>query len=203
MVKTAVFDLLEGAWPTLVIFLVIVIIMRLFYLKNANKRLILHEELLLLAFITYILLLFELVTSRDVYIGGTNLVPFREIFRYPVGSENFYRQVAGNVILFMPFGFFATYYTRVNKFRSISLITFLVSLTIETVQKFIGRSFDIDDIMLNVLGGVLGFLIYVALDAIRKKLPSFFQKDAFYNFLSIVVLGVMILYFLGIIEFNW
>ncbi len=203
MVKTAVFDLLEGAWPTLVIFLVIVIIMRLFYLKNANKRLIFHEELLLLAFITYILLLFELVTSRDVYIGGTNLVPFREIFRYPIGSENFYRQVAGNIILFMPFGFFATYYTRVNKFRSISLITFLVSLTIETVQKFIGRSFDIDDIMLNVLGGVLGFLIYVALDAIRKKLPSFFQKDAFYNFLSIVVLGVMILYFLGIIEFNW
>lgn len=203
MVKTAVFDLLEGAWPTLVIFLVIVIIMRLFYLKNANKRLILHEELLLLAFITYILLLFELVTSRDVYIGGTNLVPFREIFRYPVGSENFYRQVVGNVILFMPFGFFATYYTRVNKFRSISLITFLVSLTIETVQKFIGRSFDIDDIMLNVLGGIAGFLIYVALDAIRKKLPSFFQKDAFYNFLSIVVLGVMILYFLGIIEFNW
>ena len=177
--------------------------MRLFYLKNSNKRLIFHEELLLLAFITYILLLFELVTSRDVYIGGTNLVPFREIFRYPIGSENFYRQVAGNIILFMPFGFFATYYTRVNKFRSISLITFLVSLTIETVQKFIGRSFDIDDIMLNVLGGVLGFLIYVALDAIRKKLPSFFQKDAFYNFLSIVVLGVMILYFLGIIEFNW
>lgn len=203
MVKTAVFDLLEGAWPTLVIFLVIVIIMRLFYLKNANKRLILHEELLLLAFITYILLLFELVTSRDVSIGGTNLVPFREMFRYPIGSENFYRQVVGNVILFMPFGFFATYYTKITKFRSISLITFLVSLTIETVQKFIGRSFDIDDIMLNVLGGVAGFLIYVALDAIRKKLPSFFQKDAFYNFLSIVVLGVMILYFLGIIEFNW
>lgn len=203
MVKSAVFDLLEGAWPTLIIFLVIVIIMRLFYLKNANKKLILHEELLLLAFITYILLLFELVTSRDVSIGGTNLIPFREMFRYPIGSENFYRQVVGNVILFMPFGFFATYYTKINKIRSISLITFLVSLTIETVQKFIGRSFDIDDIILNVLGGVAGFLIYVALDAIRKKLPSFFQKDGFYNFLSILVLGLMILYFLGIIEFNW
>lgn len=203
MVKNAVFDLLEGAWPTLTIFLVIVVIMRVFYLKNANKKLILHEELLLLAFITYILLLFELVTSRDISIGGMNLVPFREIFRYPIGSENFYRQVAGNVILFMPFGFFATYYTKVNKIRNISLITFLVSLTIETVQKFIGRSFDIDDIILNVLGGVAGFLIYVALDAIRKKLPSFFRKDAFYNFLSIVVLGLMILYFLGIIEFNW
>ena len=43
MVKSAVFDLLEGAWPTLVIFLVIVIIIRIFYLKNTNKKLILHE----------------------------------------------------------------------------------------------------------------------------------------------------------------
>ncbi len=200
MVKTAVFDLLEGTWPTLIIFLVIVIILRIFYLKNANKKLILHEELLLLAFITYILLLFELVTSRDVYMPGTNLIPFREMFRYPVGSENFYQQVVGNIILFMPFGFFATYYTKVNKIRNISLITFLVSLTIEVVQKFIGRSFDIDDIILNVIGGVSGFLIYVALDAIRKKLPGFFQKDGFYSFLSILVLVLMLLYMLGIIN---
>lgn len=203
MVKSAVFDLLEGAWPTLVIFLVIVIIMRVFYLKNTNKKLILHEELLLLAFITYILLLFELVTSRDISIGGTNLIPFREMFRYEIGSDNFYKQVVGNVILFMPFGFFATYYTKVNKIRTITLITFLVSLTIESVQKFIGRCFDIDDIILNVLGGIAGFLIYVALDAIRKKLPIFFQKDGFYNFLSILVLGVLILYMLGIISFSW
>lgn len=199
MVKSAVFDLLEGTWPTLIIFLVIVIILRVFYLKNNNKKLILHEELLLLAFITYILLLFELVTSRDVYIGGTNLIPFKEMFRYEIGSENFYKQVAGNIILFMPFGFFATYYTKIAKIRNISLITFLVSLTIETVQKFIGRSFDVDDIILNVLGGILGFLIYVALDAIRKKLPSFFQKDGFYNFLSIIVVIVFLLYMLGII----
>lgn len=203
MVKSAVFDLLKGAWPTLVIFLVIVIIMRVFYLKNNNKKLILHEELLLLAFITYILLLFELVTSRDISIGGTNLIPFREMFRYTIGSDNFYRQVVGNIILFMPFGFFATYYTKVNKIRTITLITFLVSFTIESVQKFIGRCFDIDDIILNVLGGIAGFLIYVALDAIRKKLPGFFQKDGFYNFLSIVVLGVLILYMLGIISFSW
>lgn len=199
MVKNAVFDLLEGTWPTLTIFLVIVIIMRIFNLKNTSKKFILHEEILLIAFITYILLLFELVTSRDVYIGGTNLIPFKEMLRYPVGSENFYRQVVGNIILFMPFGFFATYYTKVNKIRNISLITFLVSLTIEVVQKFIGRSFDIDDIILNVIGGVVGFLIYVALDAIRKKLPGFFQKDSFYNFLSILVVVLLLLYMLGII----
>lgn len=200
MVKSAVFDLLENVWPTLTIFLVILIIMRIFYLKNSNKRIIIHEELLLIAFVTYILLLFELVTSRDVYIGGTNLIPFKEMFRYPLGSDNFYRQVVGNIILFMPFGFFATYYTKVNKIRNISLITFLVSLTIEIVQRFIGRSFDIDDIILNVIGGIAGFLIFVALDAIRKKLPGIFQKDGFYNFLAIIALVILLLYMLGIIN---
>lgn len=200
MVKSAVFDLLEGAWPTLVIFLVIVIILRIFYLNNNGKKLILHEELMMLCFITYILLLFELVTSRDISIGGVNLVPFREMFRYEIGSVNFYRQVVGNIILFMPFGFFATYYTNINKIRNISLITFLVSLTIETVQKYIGRSFDIDDIILNVIGGICGFLIYVALDAIRKKLPGIFQKDGFYNFLSILLIVIVVLYLLGIIK---
>ena len=122
------------------------------------------------------------------------------MFRYQIGSTNFYRQVVGNIILFMPFGFFATYYTNISKIRNISLITFLVSLTIETVQKFIGRSFDIDDIILNVIGGISGFLIYVALDAIRKKLPGFFQKDGFYNFLSILLIIFVILYLLGIIK---
>ena len=200
MVKSAVFDLLEGAWPTLVIFLVIVIILRIFYLNNNGKKLILHQELMMLCFITYVLLLFELVTSRDISIGGTNLVPFREMFRYPIGSTNFYRQVVGNVILFMPFGYFETYYTKISKIRNVTLITFLVSLTIETVQRYIGRSFDIDDIILNVIGGIAGFLIYVALDAIRKKLPSFFQKDSFYNFLSILMIVFVILYLLGIIK---
>ena len=200
MLKSAFFDLLDTTWPTLVIFLTVVILMRIFYIVNNGKKFILHEELLLLLFVTYILFLFELVTSRDVYMSGTNLVPFREIFRYPIGSENFNRQVFGNIILFMLFGFFAAYYTKMKKLGSITLISFLVSLTIEIVQKYIGRSFDIDDILLNVLGGILGFLVYIGLDAIRKKLPGIFQKDAFYSFLTLLLVVVVVLYLIGVIN---
>lgn len=201
MVRNAFFDLLDGAWPTLIIFIVIIVILRVFYIKNTGKKFILHEELILLLSVTYILLLFELVTSRDVSLNnGYNLVPFREILRYQFGSNGFYRQVVGNILIFIPFGFFATYYTKISKIRNITFMTFLVSLTIETVQKFIGRSFDIDDIILNVIGGIAGFLVYVALDAIRKKLPSMFQKDGFYNFLSILLVVVLVLYLLGIIN---
>ena len=200
MLKSAFFELLNETWPTLVIFLTVVILMRIFYIINNNKKFILHEELLLLLFITYILFLFELVTSRDLYMSGTNLIPFKEILRYPFGSENFNRQVFGNIILFMPFGFFAAYYTKMKKLGSITLISLMVSLTIEIVQKYIGRSFDIDDIILNVLGGILGFLIYIALDAVRKKLPSIFQKDAFYSFLTLLLVVLIVLYLFGVIN---
>lgn len=202
MIKSTFFEVLDTTWPTLVIFLTIIILLRVFTILNTSKKFILHEELLLLLFITYILFLFELVTSRDVYMNGTNLVPFREMFRYPVGSENFNRQVIGNILLFMPFGFFATYYTKIKKISSISFMSILVSLTIEVVQKYIGRSFDVDDIILNVVGGILGFLVYIGLDAIRKKLPSIFQKDSFYNFLSILLVIIICLYLFGIISFG-
>lgn len=202
MIKSTFFEVLDTTWPTLVIFLTIIILLRVFTILNTSKKFILHEELLLLLFITYILFLFELVTSRDVYMNGTNLVPFREMFRYPVGSENFNRQVIGNILLFMPFGFFATYYTKIKKISSISFMSILVSLTIEVVQKYIGRSFDVDDIILNAVGGILGFLVYIGLDAIRKKLPSIFQKDGFYNFLSILLVIIICLYLFGIISFG-
>ena len=202
MIKSTFFEVLDTTWPTLVIFLTIIILLRVFTILNTSKKFILHEELLLLLFITYILFLFELVTSRDVYMNGTNLVPFREMFRYPVGSENFNRQVIGNILLFMTFGFFATYYTKIKKISSISFMSILISLTIEVVQKYIGRSFDVDDIILNVVGGILGFLVYIGLDAIRKKLPSIFQKDGFYNFLSILLVIIICLYLFGIISFG-
>lgn len=202
MIKSTFFEVLNTTWPTLVIFLTIIILLRVFTILNTSKKFILHEEILLLLFITYILFLFELVTSRDVYMNGTNLVPFREMFRYPVGSENFNRQVIGNILLFMPFGFFATYYTKIKKISSISFMSLLVSLTIEVVQRYIGRSFDVDDIILNVVGGILGFLVYIGLDAIRKKLPSVFQKDGFYNFLSILLVVLIGLYLFGIISFG-
>ncbi len=203
MVKGALYELLSTSWPTLVIFMVILILLRIFYYRNSSHKFILHEEIFLLVFVAYILLLFELVTSRDVSISGTNLVPFKEMFRYPIGSSNFYRQVIGNIVLFIPFGFFASYYTKIKNTGSITLMSLLVSLTIELVQRRIGRSFDIDDIILNVLGGILGFFIYVGLDAIGKRLPSFFRSDKFLSLISIVILALVVLYLMGMINFGW
>ena len=204
MVRDAIINLLKDSWPTLVIFLTIIVLFRIFYYINGSKKFILHEEIILLLFITYILLLFNLVTSSDVDVSGsTNLIPFKEILRYDFGSYGFYRQVIGNIVMFLPFGFFATYFTKIKKVSSITVITLLVSLTIEIVQKHIGRCFDIDDILLNVVGGILGFFIYVGLNAISKKLPSFMRSDGFLSFLSVLILCAFVLYLIGVIRFGW
>lgn len=200
MVKSTFFDIIDTAWPTLVIFLIVIIMLRIMYLKQNKKKFVFHEELILLLFVTYILLLFELVTIRDVEFGGVNWMPFREILRYDFGTDLFYRQVIGNIILFIPFGYFATYYSKLTKIRHIFFITFITSTTIEVVQRFIGRSFDVDDIILNVVGGIIGFLLFIGLDAIRKKLPKIFQNDLFYNILAIILLILIVLYLFGTVR---
>lgn len=200
MVKSTFFDIIDTAWPTLVIFLIVIIMLRIMYLKQNKKKFVFHEELMLLLFVTYILLLFELVTIRDVEFGGINWMPFKEILRYDIGTELFYRQVIGNIILFIPFGYFATYYAKLTKIRHIFFITFVTSTTIEIVQRFIGRSFDVDDIILNVVGGIIGFLLFIGIDAIRKKLPKVFQNDLFYNILAIILLILIVLYLFGTVR---
>ena len=46
---------------------------------------------------------------------------------------------------------------------------FIVSLSIELIQSIIGRVFDVDDIILNCLGAVWGYLFYLIVEAIRRK----------------------------------
>lgn len=198
MIRDTFYDIIGFAWPTIVIFLTIVIIMRFAYLFSNKKEFVFYKEIFLLLFLGYSLLLFELVTEKDVNIpSGTNFIPFTEIFRYEFGSKLFLQQVIGNIILFIPFGYFATYYIKAKKPLNILIVVLLSSGVIETVQYFIGRSFDIDDIILNTIGGLIGFLIYRVLDAVRKALPSFFQRELFYNILTFVLLVLAILYFLN------
>ena len=197
MIRDTFFDLMGIAWPTMVIFLSIVIIIRIAYITSNKKGFVLYQELFLLIFLAYALLLFELVTEKDVSIpSGTNFIPFTEIFRYDIGSKLFMQQVLGNIILFIPFGLFASYYIKSNKAGYILIVSLLSSAVIEVVQYFIGRSFDVDDIILNTIGGLVGFLLYIGLDAIRKHMPAFMQKNLVYNIITIILVVLAVLYFL-------
>ena len=159
--RNAIVDVINMSWPTVVIVVVISSIMRLAYIiKNDRKSFRLYEELFNLMFIVYLLVLFQLVTSQDLIGGGTNLTPFKEIFRYELMSSAFIKQVLGNIVLFVPLGYFVSYYCKIKGIVGITIISLLSSVTIEIVQHFIGRSVDIDDVILNVVGGIVGFLLY-------------------------------------------
>ncbi len=198
--ESAIRSVIKMSWPTLVIVMTIVVILRVAYIMTSDKRkFCLYEEIFELLFLAYLVLLFQLVTSQDLPGGGVNLMPFKEILRYEVGSRAFYKQVFGNILLFIPLGYFATSYCKIKGLGTITLVSLLSSLTIEVTQHYIGRVFDIDDIILNVVGGIVGFLLYTALNAIRTHMPKFLQRDWFFNLLSILVLVALGLYIYKII----
>lgn len=203
MFKVLLLDNVMNIWPMIVLITVIVSSFRIAYLIKYNKKLVFHRELLALIFMIYILCLYYVVTYQDVNYGGVNLVPFKEMFRYSFGSPKFVKNVVGNILMFLPFGFFVSYYLKANKVGYPLVLTLIVSLTIELVQLKIGRVFDIDDVILNVVGGFCGFLIYVALSAIESRLPKFMKRDSFINFIFILILCIILIYSFNIDVIGW
>ena len=193
MIKNIFMEVMPGIWPMLIIITVIVSTLRITYLITRHKKFQLHKEFIYLIFIIYILCLFHVVTFQDINYGESNFVPFKEIFRYSFGSPKFVKNILGNILLFIPYGFISSYLLKNKKFSVISILTIIVSLTIETVQYYIGRVFDIDDIILNLIGGICGFLIYIGIDAIRNKI-KILKNDTVLDILIILVLAVIIIY---------
>lgn len=185
---------IDKMWPMLTIFLVIIATVRIAAIRSNNEKFVFYKEFTNLLFIVYVLLLYELLTRSELNrISGYNLAPFTEIFRYKIGSNAFYINVIGNIVLFIPFGYFISSYIKPKKILPILVVSAISSATVEFVQLCIGRSFDVDDIILNSLGAICGFLIYVALNAIKKYLPSIFGKDIVYNILCVIILILIVI----------
>lgn len=186
---------IDMAWPMVIISIVIIVSLRITYLIKNHQKLVLYKELLMLSFIIYILCLFQIVTFQDaVTWSSNNFVPFKEMFRYQIGSRLFIKNVLGNIILFLPFGFFTAYYLDIKKPYLIIILTLIASTSIEFVQMSIGRVFDIDDIMLNTIGGIVGFYLFSILSQIGKTLPNFMKSEMFLNLISVIILiGVIVL----------
>ena len=185
-------------WPIIIIITVIACSLRIAYLIKNNQRFCFYKELSVLIFILYVMCLFEVVTIQDHNYGLSNFIPFREIFRYEIGSRLFIKNIIGNILLFLPYGYFASEYLKSKKVWPICFLTMIVSITIECVQLNIGRTFDIDDVILNTIGGVLGYYLYRLIEHIKIKLPRILKTDGFINFIVIVILIISIIYL-----FDW
>lgn len=204
MFSEAFHNIVNSALPMLIIFIVVICTVRISYIRSTNQKIILHNEIFNLLFIIYVLLLFELLTgTENSYGSGINIIPFKEIMRYEFGSKMFIYNVLGNILIFVPFGYFISRYVKPKKILPIIVDALITSVTVETVQLKIGRSFDIDDIILNIVGAIIGYFVYIAFDAIYKHLPKILQKDFIYDVISLIILTMFILYAANILDLRW
>ena len=95
-----------------------------------------------------------------------NLTPFVTIRLFSsnrVSSEYSYKNIGGNIIGFIPLGvLLPVLFPFLRKCWRLTLIVFCLSLSFETFQLLTGVGvFDVDDLILNTTGGLIGYVFYV------------------------------------------
>ncbi|MEK5215982.1 VanZ family protein [Psychrobacillus sp. FSL H8-0487] len=134
------------------------------------------------------LILFKYLTIPDIvnhftfsYDGrswNSNFIPFKTIIYYLFLADiNFNMRVenlVGNIIGFAPFGFILPLISkRFHLFKNIAIASFCLSLTFELLQfVFKFGSFDVDDLILNTLGGVIGYIAIYAIFMLIKYIKQ-------------------------------
>jgi glycopeptide antibiotics resistance protein len=118
-----------------------------------------------------LLLLYAVFFGRrriEMHQRHINLVPVKNLFagflamdpRVPHEAFNFYSNLFGNMLLFLPLPFVLAGYCRIRKHHEVLLAVFFFSCVIEILQYiFVLGVSDIDDVLLNVLGAEIGYRI--------------------------------------------
>ena len=102
------------------------------------------------------------------------LTPFEEISR-ALNRRSYWLlfMLLGNIIMFMPLGFFPALLWRRWRWWKSLLAGLAASVSIELLQLFVDRSTDIDDVILNTAGALAGFWVFCLL---RLTAPGLTQK---------------------------
>ncbi|WP_231686781.1 VanZ family protein [Bacillus sp. JCM 19034] len=108
--------------------------------------------------------------------GGRNynLIPFRSIYRISMFSPTIMdpiRILIGNIILFIPFGILlAAIFPKLRHSAIVILFGFMTSCCIEICQfLFTYRVANIDDVLLNTSGTLIGYYLFSVLYFVRKR----------------------------------
>lgn len=192
VIPKAAINVVIDLWPMIILCTITIISIRISLSISNHQKIEFAKEMINLVFVIYIMLLFNLVTTTDFSSYGNNFIPFKEMFRYELSSKLFYRNVVGNVVLFIPFGYFVNYYCKSKNITYPLVVTSIISLSIETIQMLLGRSFDIDDIILNIIGGLIGYLFYVLGEFLLRKTSERFKNSLLLNLICIVIVIILI-----------
>jgi glycopeptide antibiotics resistance protein len=164
-------------------------------MKIFTRTLIAFYLLLLIKFVVFKDLDMILVGHMRFYFGGTqtgdpNWIPFKTIASYFMGNKGLLivgLNLAGNLLLLAPIGFLIPAGFPDIRRNTIFMLALCTSLSIEIIQHIFQIGiFDVDDVLLNSLGFILGYY-FCAL------LPGNWQK-AFTLMFSIILLGLLLYY---------
>lgn len=165
-----------------------------------NKREKIEIAFLYGVFICYILFLFKLLFLSRVSLlelfnnqrsldRSINLIPFNSIKEYMFSNSATIKRfafsnVVGNIIIFIPLGTYLSLFKKNKGVITNLILIFIVSLFVEITQWLLGiGASDIDDIILNCLGGLVGILGY--------KLLLFILRDEKKVRAAITILSAM------------
>lgn len=125
-------------------------------------------------FILYILAVLYVTLLPDFWAGGilemdastprplVKLVPFDTFFEsLQLGFLTFLIQVGGNLLLLFPLGVVSGVMRRGWVWVAcVSILIEVSQLFLSFQLGFVYRTFDVDDLWMNILGGFLGFVVY-------------------------------------------
>jgi glycopeptide antibiotics resistance protein len=144
----------------------------------------LARRIALFLFVLYMIGLIYFLFFADWYNHGpgaqtyhyVNLVPFHEIRRFvrareKLGGPAVFLNLNGNILGFMPFGFFLPLISkRLKNIFIVAALGFLTSSLIEIVQMLTRSGVcDIDDVILNTVGAVTGYILFLLCEMIFRK----------------------------------
>jgi Glycopeptide antibiotics resistance protein len=146
----------------------------LFHDKNKKDK---FTFIIAILFVVYLAILLRLLTFRDssLFFAAVhgNFVPFKTILNYLSDSPTLgiaIRNLVGNIIIFVPLGFFVPLLRRSSKWKTVLIVGLIISSIIEVVQGiFRVGIFDVDDILLNTFGAIFGYGTFVYIKLMIKR----------------------------------
>ena len=149
------------------------------------RELLLWGLLIYVAFLLYntfepFTILLERQQQRANFVplqGIAKMIENASIFDDEVTKRIVFLNLAGNILIFSPFGIaIPLLEKRLNRGWMVVLLGLAISLVIELAQTFlIARVFDVDDLVLNAVGTLIGFSVYALLN-LNKSVRAFFDQ---------------------------
>lgn len=173
----------------IIIFVVIYLIYRICcYVRRKNLD-TLKESLYFILFLYFSIIaqvtifkygsLFEWPGNGVEIMSRINMIPLIETIKMLTNGWNTgysYYQVIANILLFIPLGFLLPlFFEDIRNWRKVFIYGCLISVMIEATQIFtLMNIVDIDDVIFNTLGALLGYACYLIFN---KLLQQFRLKD--------------------------